>query len=77
MVFIPKQGKQAKSYRPVSLSNYLLKGLEKLLVEQMDIALEEYPIHINQHRFQKARGTETVISSTVNYIEKHLRKPRK
>ena len=36
VVFIPKQGKtsyqEAKSFRPISLSNYLLKGLEKLLV---------------------------------------------
>ena len=42
VVFIPKQGKenyqQAKSYRPISLSNSLLKGLEKHLVEQMDLA---------------------------------------
>ena len=38
----------------------------------MDLALEDYPIHINQHGFQKSKGTETAISSTVNYIEKHL-----
>ena len=35
VIFIPKPGKedynQAKSFRPISLSNYLLKGLERLL----------------------------------------------
>ena len=72
VVFIPKQGKtsyqEAKSFRPISLSNYLLKGLEKLLVEQMDLALEDHPIHKNQHGFQRGLSTETAISKTVNYI---------
>ena len=76
VVFIPKQGKDnyqnAKSYRPISLSNYLLKGLEKLVVEQVDIALEAHPIHSNQHGFQRAKSTETAISKTVNYIERHI-----
>ena len=76
VVFIPKQGKasyqEAKSFRPISLSNYLLKGLEKLLVEQMDLALEDHPIHKNQHGFQRGLSTETAISKTVNYIEKHI-----
>ena len=60
-----------KSFRPISLSNYLLKGLEKLLVEQMDLALEDHPIHKNLHGLQRGLSTETAISKTVNYIEKH------
>ena len=36
VIFIPKPGKNAydnpKAYRPISLSNYLLKGLERLAV---------------------------------------------
>ena len=80
VVFIPKQGKasyqEAKLFRPISLSNYLLKGLEKLLVEQMDLALEDHPIHKNQHGFQRGLSTETAISKTVNYIEKHKLRPR-
>ena len=74
VVFIQKQGKtsyqEAKSFCPISLSNYLLKGLEKLLVEQMDVALEEHPIHKNQHGFQRGFSTETAISRMVNYIRK-------
>ena len=61
---------------PISLSNYLLKGLEKLLVEQMDLALEDHPIHKNQHGFQRGLSTETAISKTVNYIEKHINSGR-
>ena len=38
----------------------------------MDLALEDHPIHKNQHGFQKGLSTETAISKTVNYIEKHI-----
>ena len=38
----------------------------------MDIALEDHPIHKNQHRFQRGLRTEIAISRTVNYIEKHI-----
>ena len=75
-----KKGKtsyqEAKSFRPISLSNYLLKGVEKLLVEQMDLALEDHPIHKNQHGFQRSLSIETAISKTVNYIEKHINSGR-
>ena len=40
VIFISKPGKQdyqqAKSFRPISLSNYLLKGLERLVGWRMD-----------------------------------------
>ena len=46
--------------------------MEKLIVEQVDIALESHPLHKNQHGFQKGKSTESAISQTVNYIEKHI-----
>ena len=76
VIFIPKPGKEqynkAKSFRPISLSNYFLKGLEKLCVWRVDIELIKKPIHCNQHGFQKGKSTETAISKTVNTIEKYL-----
>ena len=49
VIFIPKPGKEnynkAKSFRPISLSNYLLKGLERLLGWHMKEKLIENPIH--------------------------------
>ena len=46
VIFIPKPGKASyrkpKSFRPISLSNYLLKGLERLVAWRMDLSL----IHI-------------------------------
>ena len=71
VVFIPKPGKErydkAKSFRPISLSNYLLKGLEKLCVWKMEEDMK--PIHKNQHGFQRGKSTESALSKTVNVIE--------
>ena len=73
VIFIPKPGKatyrKAKSFRPISLSNYFLKGLERLVVWRMELSLVEHPIHPKQHGFQKGRSTESALSNTVNYIE--------
>ena len=76
VIFIPKPGKEdynvAKSFRPISLSNYLLKGLEKLLGWHMNEKLKEFPIHSNQHGFCSDKSTESAISNTVDYIESKI-----
>ena len=76
VVFIAKPGKdtydKAKSFRPISLSNYFLKGLERLVGWKMDIALASNPIHHKQHGFLPGKGTESAISNTTNYIEKFI-----
>ena len=46
--------------------------MEKLIVNQVDLTLIDNPLHINQHGFQKNKSTDTAISATVNYIEKHI-----
>ena len=76
VIFIPKPGKDdytlPKSFRPISLSNYLLKTLERLVCWRMDKCLLRNPIHSNQHGFSKGKCTESAISNTVNYIEKFI-----
>ena len=76
VIFLPKPGKTSydipKSYRPISLSNFLLKTLERLVVWKMDKDMEEYPIHDMQHGFTKGKSTESAISNTVDYIEQFL-----
>ena len=76
VVFIPKPGKDtydaAKSWRPISLTNYLLKTLEKICSWHMDEMLETYPVHIRQHGFRSDRNTETSLSDVANYIEKFI-----
>ena len=76
VIFLPKPGKDTydlpKSYRPISLSNFLLKGLERLVVWKMDRDLKQAPIHNMQHGFTKGKSTETAISNTADYIEQQL-----
>ena len=73
---IPKPGKGsyqiAKAWRPISLTNYLLKALEKLCCRNMDAKIELNPIHTRQHGFRTDRNTETSISNVVKYIETHI-----
>jgi hypothetical protein len=54
VTFIPQPGKldytEAKAYRPISLSSFLLKTMEKLVDTHIsDGALKQYPLHKNQH----------------------------
>ena len=74
VILIPKPGKGvyqiAKDFRPISLTNHMLKGLEKLVVSNVDQTLETMPISEHQQGFRRCRSTETAISNTVNYIEK-------
>ena len=78
VIFIPKPDKSdytdPKSFRPISLSNYFLKGLERLVVWNMDRALLQYPLHHKQHGFLSGKSTESAISNTTNYIERHIMK---
>ena len=76
VIFIPKPGKEdynlAKSFRPISLSNYLLKGLERLLGWHINEMLIQFPIHAHQHGFCSEKSTESAISKTVDYIESKI-----
>ena len=55
LIVIPKPWKSsykvAKSWRPISLTNYLIKALEKLCVWESDKALQTNPVHTRQHCF--------------------------
>ena len=76
VIFLPKPGKPSygipKAYRPISLSNFLLKTLERLVVWKMDKDMEDHPIHAMQHGFTKGKCTDSAISNTANYIEEFL-----
>ena len=66
VIFIAKPGKEAydkpNSFRPISPSNYLLKGLERLVGWKMDLALKANPLHHKQHGF--LLGKSTAVSYT-------------
>ena len=73
MIFIPKPGtnsyKLAKAWRLISLTNYLIKALEKLCVWESDKALLRKPVHTRQHGFRSDRSS---ITEVADYIEPNI-----
>lgn len=72
--FIPKVGKESynnpKAYRPITLSSYILKGLERILQWFITNKIQQ-PLY-NQHAYCLGYSCETAISEVVTYIEKGL-----
>jgi hypothetical protein len=74
VTFIPKPGTldyaEAKAYRPISLSSFLLKSMEKLVERHIrNGSLRGYPLHRNQHAYQTGKSTETALHNVVTIIE--------
>lgn len=76
VVFIPKAGKinhcKAKDYRPISLSSFLLKTLERILDEYLRGKFNPILISGSQHAYIKGKSTETALHEVVLTIEKSL-----
>lgn len=77
VVFIPKPGKNdytnAKSFRPISLTSFVSKTMEKLIDRYIrETSLKRYPIHANQHAYQQNKGTLSAIHALVSVIETAL-----
>jgi len=79
VAFIPKPGKAdyttctAKAFRPISLTSFLLKGLEKLVDRYLRSGpLMSIPIHPRQHAFQAGKSTESALHQLVGRIERAL-----
>ena len=77
VIFIPKEGKKdysnPRSFRPITLSSFLVKGLERVLLWELnDTSLSSNPLSENQHAFRRGKSTETALSNMVEYIERAL-----
>ena len=77
VTFIPKPGKddytEAKAYRPISLSSFLLKTLERLVDRYLrDGIMVASPLHRKQHAYQTGKSTETALHNVVLRIERAL-----
>ena len=77
VIFIQKPGKtdysQAKSFRPISLTSFLLKTVEKLILwEIQGDSLESNPISKKQHAFRKGYSCQTAISDLVDSLEANI-----
>jgi hypothetical protein len=72
--FIPKPRKshytEDKAYRPISLSSFLLKTMEKLVDRHIRHSVLK---HQNQHECQIGKSTETALHNVVTYIESAIR----
>lgn len=77
VVFIPKPGRSdytnVKSYRPISLTSFMLKTMERVCEREIrDKALQHLPLHRNQHAYSSGKSTESALHSVVAKIEETL-----
>ncbi|XP_063838175.1 uncharacterized protein LOC135087307 [Ostrinia nubilalis] len=75
--FIPKTGKrdysQPKSFRPISLTSFLMKAMERIIDQHIRAKyLVKRPLSINQHAYQKGKSTETALLDLVDKVQKSL-----
>ena len=71
VTFIPKPGKPshcvAKDLRPISLTSFILKTLERLVDFYIrDEILTKHPLHCNQHAYQVGKSTDSALHSLVS-----------
>lgn len=74
VVFLPKHGKESyqnpRSFRPISLSSFLQKGLEKIILWELeDKHLLGNLLYERQHAFRKQEGTDTALTEVCDKIE--------
>lgn len=73
VVFIKKAGRTchgpAKDYRPISLSSFFLKTLERLVDLHIRQSLSRNNISSSQHAYCKGKSTDTALHSIVGHIE--------
>jgi ribonuclease HI len=75
VTYIPKAGKRngndPKSYRPISLSSFLLKIMEKVLDRHIrDTVLVNRPLHRFQFAYQAGKSTESALKTLTNHIKR-------
>jgi len=75
--FIPKPGRldytNSKVFRPISLTSFLLTGLEKLVYKYLrSETLVDFPLHSRQHAYQAGKSTESALHQLVERVERAL-----
>lgn len=77
VVFLPKLGQIsyliAKAFRPISLTSFMLKTLEKLIDRDLrDRILKTYELHYKQYAYQPKKSAEVALHHLIARIEKAL-----
>lgn len=71
VIYLPKPGKKnyrdGKSFRPISLMSFLLKSLEKLINQHLEMNFNS--IHKCQYAYRKNRSTVQALNDVVTTIE--------
>ena len=77
VVLIPKNGKkdysEPKSFRPISLTSFIFKILEKIVkdeIEQKYLSLK--PLNEHQHAFRSGKSCESALAEVVDAIESSM-----
>ena len=74
VVFIPKQGRlnleNPKDYRPISLSSFLLKTMERIIEVEIRNSIPSGYLSDSQHAYSKGKSTESALHSLVYTIER-------
>lgn len=78
VIFIPKPGKSdysnPRSYRPISLTSFVLKTLERLCERELrEKYLKKIPLHPNQHAYSQGKCTDSALQAVVSVIESALK----
>lgn len=79
VTFIAKSGKEdytsASSYRPISLTSFLLKALERIVDQRIkSTALTKNPLHKAQNAFISQADTSSALHNFVSNVEMHYNK---
>ena len=77
VTFLPKAGKKdctsPKAFRPICLTSFLLKTVEKMVDTHIkSTALEKAPLHPNQHAYRAGKSTETALHQLTVWIQEAL-----
>ena len=72
---LSKEYKTAKSFRPISLSSYLLKGMERTILWHLkETTLKTEPINEEVYSYKEGVSTENALHKVTYKIEKALSK---
>jgi len=77
VVFIPKPGRnghiKAKDFRPISLSSFILKSMERLVDRYLKKnSLLLHPLESSQYAYREGRSTDTALHHLVGQVETQL-----
>ena len=80
MILIPKTGKKdytnPRSFRPISLTSFLFKGMERVVMWRLEELGVIQALSRHQHAFRKRHSTETILSDVADLIEQNILRKR-